>query len=66
MGWGVENYGTDPDIDVENLPQDYIRGINSQLERAITEINRQMEANPPAVPDFGERPSRALPRLPKR
>ncbi len=37
VGWGVENYGTDPDIPVENRPQDYKKDFDAQLERAIKE-----------------------------
>jgi tricorn protease len=66
VGWGVENYGTDPDIEVDILPQDYTRGVDTQLERAIQEVLALLEANPPQVPSFSERPSRAAPRLPKR
>jgi tricorn protease len=64
VGWGVENYGTDPDIEVDNTPQDYAQDRDAQLERSIEEVLRLMEANPPKLPDFQERPSRALPTLP--
>jgi tricorn protease len=64
VGWGVENYGTDPDIEVEVKPQDYAKGRDPQLARAIKEILALMAENPPRVPDFGPRPSRALPKLP--
>lgn len=65
VGWGVENYGTDPDIEVDNTPQDYIRGVDTQLERAIEEVMKLLAENPPQLPEFNDRPSRALPRLPK-
>jgi tricorn protease len=64
VGWGVENYGTDPDIEIDNTPQDYARGVDAQLERTIEEIVRLLETNPPQLPDFKDRPSRALPKLP--
>jgi tricorn protease len=64
VGWGVENYGTDPDIEVDNTPQDYARGYDAQLERAIEEIQKLLAANPPKVPTFDAKPSRALPQLP--
>ena len=35
VGWRVENYGTDPDIEIDNAPQDYARGLDPQLDRAI-------------------------------
>ena len=63
VGWGVENYGTDPDIDVDNTPQDHARGVDAQLERAIAELVRLLETNPPKRPTFDNKPSRALPKL---
>jgi tricorn protease len=65
VGWAVENYGTAPDIEVEITPQDYAASRDTQLERGLEEILKLIEANPPRVPDFGPRPSRALPMLPK-
>ena len=46
VGWNVENYGTDPDIEVDIAPQDYVNGIDPQLERAILEALRQIEEHP--------------------
>jgi tricorn protease len=65
VGWAIENYGADPDIEIDLRPQDYASGQDPQLERALQEIIRLMETNPPHLPDFGPRPSRALPKLPK-
>lgn len=67
VGWNVENYGTDPDIEVDITPQDYREGRDTQLERAIEEILRLLAAKPPMQPpDVSSRPSRALPKLPPR
>ena len=66
MGWNVENYGTDPDIEVDISPQDYVAGQDPQLERGIEEILRLLEATPIVKPDLKSRPSRALPTLPPR
>lgn len=66
VGWGVENYGTDPDIEVDITPQDYARNYDAQLERGIEEILKLLAENPSETPDFNDRPSRALPRLPRR
>lgn len=66
VGWKVENYGTDPDIEVEYRPQDYVRGKDPQLECTVQEIVKQLEATPPKLPDLSKRPSLALPKLPKR
>jgi tricorn protease len=64
VGWGVENYGTDPDIEVDITPEDWIAGRDPQLERAIAEALRLLAENPPVVPDFGNRPRLGLPVLP--
>lgn len=66
VGWMVENYGTDPDIEVEMTPQDYVAGRDPQLERAIAEALRLLAEQPIVKPDRSTRPSRALPRLPTR
>jgi len=65
VGWGVENYGTDPDIMVDNTPQDYARGVDAQLERALSEVLTLLDSAPP-LPDFDARPNLAPPLLPKR
>lgn len=61
VGWGVENYGTDPDIEVDITPQDYARGVDTQLDRAIEEVLKDIAEHPPLEPDFSDRPSRTLP-----
>lgn len=66
VGWNVENYGTDPDIEVDITPQDFAQGKDPQLERAIAEILRLLEASPVKRPKLEPRPSRALPALPPR
>ena len=43
VGWGVENYGTDPDIEVDYPPQDYASGHDPQLARAIEEALKLLE-----------------------
>ncbi|MBX5467668.1 MAG: PDZ domain-containing protein [Firmicutes bacterium] len=67
VGYGIENYGASPDIEVENRPQDYRAGVDAQLERAIGEALERLRQNPPVLPEFGPPPSRALPTaLPPR
>lgn len=43
VGWKVENYGTDPTIEVEVTPQDYAKGRDPQLDRAIEEAMKLIE-----------------------
>jgi tricorn protease len=66
-GWGVENYGVDPDIELLMTPNDWISGTDPQLERAIGLAMETLAAEPAsAPPDTAERPSRARPALPAR
>jgi tricorn protease len=64
VGWQVENYGTDPDIEVDIRPQDYVAGDDPQLDRALAEVERLLAENPPQLPDFSARPRLGLPTLP--
>jgi tricorn protease len=64
VGWEVENYGTDPDIEVVIKPQDYAAGRDPQLEVGLSELLKILDRQPP-VPDFGERPKTTPPRLPR-
>ncbi|HZU68245.1 MAG TPA: PDZ domain-containing protein [Ktedonobacteraceae bacterium] len=59
VGWRVENYGTDPDIEVDIAPQDYTRGLDPQLERAIAEALRRIEEVPALEPKPEEKPRKA-------
>ncbi len=56
VGWKVENYGTDPDIEVDIAPQDFAGQSDPQLERAIAEALRLIEERPALEPKPGERP----------
>ena len=58
VGWNLENYGTDPDIEVDIAPQDYVNDVDPQLERAIAEALRLIEERPFLEPKPGERPQR--------
>ncbi|HEX7983021.1 MAG TPA: PDZ domain-containing protein [Duganella sp.] len=49
-GWGVENEGVSPDIEVDQTPADVIAGRDPQLEKAIEVIKAELAKNPPARP----------------
>ncbi|MCB0045436.1 MAG: PDZ domain-containing protein [Caldilineaceae bacterium] len=66
VGWRVENYGTDPDIEVEISPQDYAQGQDPQLARAVAECLRLLAESPVQTPDLTQRPNLGLPTLPPR
>ena len=61
VGWGVENYGTDPTIEVDNPPQAYAAGKDPQLERAIAEAVRLVAEGSYATPEPGPHPNRGFP-----
>ncbi len=62
VGWNVENHGTDVDIEVDIAPQDFVTGIDPQIERAVSEALRICEEYPVLEPKAGERPYRGRPR----
>jgi tricorn protease len=62
-GWGVENYGTDPDYDVDIAPQDYRDGKDPQLDLALNLMERALESFVEVRPDLSTRPSLPLPTL---
>ncbi len=67
VGWGVENYGVDPDVEVPIAPQDWAAGRDPQLDKALEMIMAALESEPVArPPDPATRPSRAAPPLPPR
>ncbi|MFG1698977.1 PDZ domain-containing protein [Nonomuraea sp. NPDC049309] len=49
-GWGVENHGVDPDVEVVITPQDRAAGRDPQLDKAIELALAALEENPPATP----------------
>jgi tricorn protease len=46
----IEGHGVDPDIEVENDPAAVIAGRDPQLERAIEEVQKAMQASPKVLP----------------
>jgi tricorn protease len=63
VGWGVENYGTDPDYDVDVAPHDYRDGKDPQLELALQLMDRALQGYVDLRPDLATRPSLPLPTL---
>ena len=66
-GWGVENYGVDPDVEVLISPDDWAAGRDPQLETAVRMAIEALEKQPPVTPpDLPRGPSKARPPLPPR
>ncbi|MEO7314355.1 MAG: hypothetical protein ABIW47_04155, partial [Ginsengibacter sp.] len=46
-GFGIENVGTPPDVEVEQWPSEVIKGRDPQLEKAIEIVMQELKNNPP-------------------
>ncbi|MFN2462753.1 MAG: PDZ domain-containing protein, partial [Candidatus Dormibacteria bacterium] len=66
VGWGVENYGTDPDFDVDVRPQDWAAGKDPQMDKALQLVKAALKKHRPLRPDVDKRPRLTLPELPPR
>jgi len=66
VGFGVENYGTDPTIEVANAPQDARDGRDRQLEVSLATALDLVAKHKPGVPEFGDKPVLARNALPAR
>ena len=66
MGFGVENYGTDPEIEIDNAPQDAREGRDRQLEVALETALTRAGAPGSSRPTFGPRPNLQPAPLPAR
>ncbi|MFN2459420.1 MAG: S41 family peptidase [Candidatus Velthaea sp.] len=60
VGWNVENYGTDPDVEVDIAPQDVRNGVDPQMDKALELMDAALRRHPGA-PVFHPRPNRARP-----
>jgi tricorn protease len=66
-GWGIENYGVDPDVEVAIPPQAWAAGQDPQLDTAIRLVLAALDTSTPVpAPDPATRPDRAAPTLPPR
>jgi tricorn protease len=57
--WIIEGHGVEPDITVVDDPAELAKGIDPQLERAIEEVKKSLEAKPVKVPKKPAYPNRA-------
>jgi len=66
-GWGVENYGVDPDVEVHISPDDWAAGRDPQLETAVRLALEALDKQGPATPpDPATAPRKTRPPLPPR
>jgi tricorn protease len=66
VGWSVENYGTDPDVEVDIRPQDHVAGADPQLDMAVELALSALREHRPLSADLAQRPRLELPTLPPR
>jgi tricorn protease len=52
QGWTLENQGVNPDIEIDNLPQDVIRGNDPQLDKAIEVVMEKLRRDPKGTPEI--------------
>ncbi len=64
--WVMENEGVTPDIEVDNLPADELAGKDAQLDRAIVEVMKRLEASPSKWPPLPASRDLTNPPVPKR
>jgi tricorn protease len=50
VGWGVENHGAEPDVEVAIPPHDWAAGRDPQLDTAVRLALQALEQHPPAEP----------------
>ena len=66
-GWGVENHGVDPDVEVIMSPDDWAAERDTQLETAVRLALETLQQRPAVrPPDPRTRPSKRRPPLPPR
>jgi tricorn protease len=67
VGFGVENYGTDPDVVLDKTPQDWAADADPQLDRALALVQRELRGSKPPDLAGAKRPRLPLPKkLPPR
>ena len=59
MEWIMEGHGVDPDIEVDNDPAREFAGVDDQLNRAIEELKKALEAKPVRIPAPPAYPNKA-------
>ena len=66
-GWGVENYGVEPDLEVLITPDDAAAGRDTQLETAVQLAMEALDKQPlPALPRVAAGPGKSRRPLPPR
>ena len=59
--WLIEGRGVEPDIEVQNMPGDVLRGVDAQLDAAIDHVLEKSTANPVELPGPPPYPDKSRP-----
>ncbi|MCH0540170.1 PDZ domain-containing protein [Streptomyces sp. MUM 203J] len=66
-GWGVENHGVEPDMEIERTPLDWAEGRHRQLADAVeVALGLLAKRGASEPPDYSGTPDRSRPPLPPR
>ena len=57
--WLIEGHGVDPDVEVQNLPGDVVRGKDAQLDAAIALLMERIAEDPKEVPQVPAYPDKS-------
>ncbi|MFH0981724.1 MAG: S41 family peptidase [Planctomycetota bacterium] len=60
--WLIEGHGVDPDLEVQNLPGDVLKGKDAQLDAAIQLLLKNIAKNPKVIPAAPPYPDKSKPR----
>jgi tricorn protease len=63
VGWKVENYGTDPDYDIDIAPHDEKAGLDPQMQKALELVAQMRAASTNGKPHFDPRPRLTIPTV---
>ncbi len=66
-GWGVENHGVEPDLEILRTPLDWAEGRHAQLDDAVQLALDLLALHPASTPPgYTTTPNRQRPKLPPR
>jgi tricorn protease len=60
--WLIEGRGVEPDIEVQNMPGDVMRGKDAQLDKAIENVMTEIKKSPIELPGPPKYPDKSRPR----
>ncbi len=60
--WLIEGRGVDPDVEIQNMPEEVLEGKDAQLERAVNYLLEELKKDPKDIPPPPQYPNKARPR----